>query len=186
MKKTLLALTLLSVGFGANAALIKVKEDGLNAVYDTTHDITWLELGYGTASMQSMLNKMVVGGQLEGWSFANRNQLNSLWGNGQRYVYDRFYKVAGGSYVAGRWYDDRVDDIKFIGSRSGSAWYDKTGYDGANQYGWWIVKGEGSILSQDSTQYAMPENYVDPAHVPLTGALGLMALGLVGLRRKKK
>lgn len=71
--KSAVVFTLLSIGFCANAELIKTKVDGLNSMLDTNTGLEWLELGYGNATLQGMLNKMVEGGMLEGWSFVNRS-----------------------------------------------------------------------------------------------------------------
>lgn len=192
-KKLLLGATIALASLGANAELITtdwLSEGDNQAVLDTNSGITYLQLNNTTETMQNILNKMVSGGTLQGWSFANRYQIDSLWENGTHYVFANMNKVNADRYVAAGWYREDTDDLGFIGTLRDSKWYDREGYAAPTYYGWWIVKGEGSVLSETSTQYELPENYIpvsNTSSVPISASFGLLALGLAGLslRRKK-
>jgi hypothetical protein len=180
------AITIASMSANAEIITSDWKVEGDNGtVLDTNSGITWLQLNHTTVGMQTVLDRMVAGGSLEGWSFANRAQIDSLWANGIGYVYQNMNKVPSGRYVAARWYNEVRDNIAFIGTRQGVSWHDLDGYVGANQYGWWVVKGGGSKLSQTSSLYALPENYVD-ASVPLPATAALLGLGLLGFGARRK
>jgi hypothetical protein len=175
--------------FAVNASLIttdwlEVGDNG--AVTDNNTEVTWLQLNHTTVSIQSVLNRMIVGGSLEGWSFANRSQMDGLFQNyDTTYIYNSFNKVNGRRYVAGRWYNEITDSSAFMGINKGASWYyDKEGYLGANQYGWWVVKGSGAELSDSSNIYSLPNNYVNSTSsipVPAPATLVLFLISIAGL-----
>lgn len=201
LKKVVIISIIAFYGSVANAELIKTDwlESGDNgAVIDTNSGITWLQLNHSQKSMQDMLNQMVSGGNLEGWSFANREQIDSLWENDKSYIYDNMNRV-NSDYISARWYRDETDDTGFIGIRETDnqnqdtysfQFYDRSGYEDVNAYGWWIVKGSGSELKEQSELYYLPDNYIkataDSPKVPIIGSLSLFSLGLVGLLKRKR
>lgn len=195
LSTTLLALSLTSIS--ANAELTKTdwQSTGDNKViFDTNTGLEWLENSYAGGSIQSVVNRMVKGGDLEGWTFATPEQVLNLWdSNGRSTVYNTFLKTYNGTshYVAQRWYGAENDSTGFIGLRNGNSFHNSNGYLTANQYGWWIVRkgpngynpevsGELVDLSDSSSNlFSVPEGYASPNDVSV-GSVALI-LGLLFL-----
>lgn len=198
MFKKLITLGLVALSFVSlttSAQLVRTDwyNEGDNKVlYDTNSGLEWLDNGVLGGSIQSIVEEMVIGGRLEGWTFASHEQVTSLFSaNGNTTVYNTFTKTSNGTskYVAQRWYDLETDDIGFTGLRDRVAYYDTSnGYETSNTYGWWLVrKGPGGYdeetsgsladLSGGSKHFTVPDGYFNPNDVSV-GSVALV-LGLL-------
>lgn len=172
-KKTILAGILAAVSLSSEAALVKTdwQNAGDNkAILDTRTNLEWLDnnilVGH---SIQSTINMMVTGGELEGWTFASYAQIKDLWASYTFSNMQNSFSTSNGDYVAQRRYDMETDTVGFNGVRGTAQYYDRTGYLTANQYGWWVVRSSDSgvlaDLSGGSRYFTTPDNYANPNDV---------------------
>ncbi len=199
MKKALLSILLGVILFAgqASAELVKVTaEDGLAAVEDTVNDLTWLELTYTTTTIQPIADQMTVGGSLEGWMFASRDQVREMFASYTLMdIHNGFNRVNNDRYVAGRIYMPETDSSWFIGELVGSSPYDLGGYLNTSAYGWWLVnKGGADLSGKSSSIMTVPLDYSYSAindqssvvsDVGGPGALALIGFGLLFDARRR-